>query len=340
MIKLLGSAAPARRALWPLGALLAGLLLTGCLSPQTTISPQTEFADDIQFLLKLTFWSAVGVFVIVEAVLVWIIFRYKARHTDAGLPPQIHGNTPVEIMWTIVPAVLLAIVAAFTTPIIFTTQAAAPQGSMHVRVIGHQWWWEFQYPELGITTANEVHMPVGQTVAFDLESADVQHSFWLPRLGGKRDVIPNHDAYLWWTPRDIGTTPGQCAQFCGTSHANMRMLAMVDSKADFDTWTAAQKAQPAQPSGGAAADGKAIFSRSACIGCHTIEGTSQGNVGPNLTHVGSRTTIAAGILQNTPEDMTRWLKDPPAAKPGSLMPNLHLSDNDISALVAYLESLK
>ena len=340
MIKLSRSVASMQRALWPLGIALVGFLLAGCTGPQTTISPQSDFANEIQFLLKLTFWSAVGVFVIVEAVLLWIAIRYRRRRTDPAMPPQIHGNTPVEIIWTIIPAVLLAIVAAFTTPIIFSTEAAPPKNALQVRVIGHQWWWEFQYPTLGVVTANEVHMPVNQTVTFDLESADVMHSFWLPRLGGKRDVIPNHVNNLWWTPNTIGTTPGQCAQFCGTSHANMRMLAVVQSQADFNTWVAAQKAAPANPSGGAAANGKAVFSRSACIGCHTIQGVSQGTVGPNLTHVGSRSIIAAGMLENTPANMARWIKDPPAEKPGSLMPNLHLSDTDVNALVAYLESLK
>ncbi len=340
MIEVSGRAALTRRALWPLGLLLGGILLAGCESPQTTLSPTTQFADEIQFLLKLTFWAGVGVFVIVEAILVWIVFRYRARRSDTGLPPQIHGNTPVEIIWTIIPAVLLAIVAAYTTPIIFSTQAAPPKDALPVKVIGHQWWWEFQYPTLGVTTANEVHMPVNQTVTFDLDSADVMHSFWLPRMGGKRDVIPNHNNNLWWTPTEIGTTPGQCAQYCGTSHANMRMIAVVQSKDDFDKWVAEQKAPPAQPAGGEAADGRTIFSRSACIGCHTIQGVSQGKIGPDLTHVASRTLIASGILKNTPDDMARWLHDPTAQKPGSLMPNLHLSDNDVNALVAYLESLK
>ncbi|HLG71158.1 MAG TPA: cytochrome c oxidase subunit II [Chloroflexota bacterium] len=342
MRKLSNYAALSRRALLPVAAIMAAALLAGCdvTGPQTTIAPLSEFADDIQFLLKLTFWAAVGVGVIVEAVLIWVVLHYKSRATDPAIPPQIHGNTPVEIIWTIIPAVLLMIVAFFTIPIIFKTQAPAPADALQVRVVGHQWWWEFQYPGLGITTANEVHMPVGKTVAFDLESADVMHSFWLPRLGGKRDVIPNHVNRLWWTPQEIGTTPGQCAQFCGTSHANMRMIAVVQSQADFDKWVADQKAPPANPSGGEAADGKAVFSRSACIGCHTIEGVSQGTVGPNLTHVGSREILASGILKNTPQDMAAWLHDPPGEKPGSLMPNLHLSDNDVNALVAYLESLK
>jgi cytochrome c oxidase subunit 2 len=262
------------------------------------------------------------------------------------LPRQIHGNTRLEIIWTIIPAVMLIGIAVPTTGIIFETQAPAPKGSMPVRVIGHQWWWEFQYPTFKgpkgqpLTTANELHLPVNETADFDLESADVQHSFWLPRLGGKRDVIPNHVEKLWWTAREIGTTPGQCAQYCGTSHANMRMIVVVQSRADFDKWVAGQLAPPQQPSEGEAAQGRGIFARSACIGCHTIEGLSQGKVGPDLTHVGSRTLLASGIIDNTPEDLTKWLADPPSKKPGSLMPNLHLSDSDITALVAYLEALK
>jgi cytochrome c oxidase subunit II len=330
-----------KRALLPLAIGLTALVLTGCdIDPQTTLAPTTGFADEIQFLLKLTFFAACGVGVIVEGVLIYTVFRYRARRADEGLPPQIHGNTPIEIAWTIVPALLLAVVAYFTIPIIFSTQAPPPKDSLPITVVGHQWWWEFDYPTLGVTTANEVHMPVNQTAAFTLDSVDVMHSFWLPRLGGKRDVIPNHANTLWWTPTEIGTTPGQCAQFCGTSHANMRMIAVVQSQDDFNKWVAAQKAPPAQSSEGAAADGRSLFARSACIGCHTVQGVSQGKVGPDLTHVGSREIIASGIMANTPENMARWIKDPPTEKPGSLMPKLDLSDQDINNLVAYLESLK
>src|SRR5581483_1975716 len=340
MSKLPSRASVFRRVLVALGGLLI-LLLAACAqeSPQTTIDPQTAFGDDIQYLLKLTFFAAVGVFILVEGFLIFVVFRYRAHASETGAPAQVHGNTRLEVIWTIIPAVMLIGIAVPTTRIIFDTQAPAPKDSLPVTVIGHQWWWEFQYPTLGVTTANELHLPVGQTAAFSLESADVQHSFWLPRLGGKRDVIPNHVNELWWAARDVGTTPGQCAQYCGTSHANMRMIAVVQSQADFSQWVQAQKAQPAQPpDGSAAAAGRAVFARSACIGCHTVEGVSQGKVGPDLTHVGSRTILAAGIISNTPEDMARWLKDPPAVKPGSLMPNLHLSDDDVNALVAYLES--
>ncbi|HEU0168657.1 MAG TPA: cytochrome c oxidase subunit II [Chloroflexota bacterium] len=332
----------------PLAIIPLVLVLTSCSgSAQTTLAPESDFADKIQFLLKLTFFSAVGVFVIVEGVLVWVLFRYRAPRVDPGIPNQIHGNTRLEVIWTIIPAVLLIIVAYFTTPIIFETQAAPPADALKVHVIGHQWWWEFQYDDFKmpdgslVTTANELHLPVGKTATFDLDSADVMHSFWLPRLGGKRDVIPNHTNNLWWTADTVGTTPGQCAQYCGTSHANMRMDVVVQSQADFDAWMKDQQTPPSQQvAAGSVADGKALFARSACIGCHTIDGVSQGTVGPNLTHVGSRGIIASGILQNTPSDMAKWIKDPPAEKPGSLMPNLHLSDQDVNNLVAYLESLK
>ncbi len=340
MVKLPGRTAWSRYAVLLL-AVLAMAFLSGCdYSPQTTLLPISDFASSIQDLLRLTFWMGVGVFVVVEGALVFVIFRFRSRRNDNTIPYQRHGNTPLELIWTAIPAVLLLFIAVPTTQTIFATEAPAPQGSLQVRVIGHQWWWEFNYPSLGITTANEVHMPVNKTVSFSLESVDVMHSFWLPRLGGKRDVIPNHVNELWWTPTEIGTTPGQCAQFCGTSHANMRMLAVVQSQADFDAWVAAQKAPAAVPTAGSAAQGLATFKSQPCVGCHTIDGVSQGTIGPNLTHLASRTTIASDILKNNTHDLSAWLKDPPGQKPGSIMPNLHLSDQQVSDLVAYLQTLK
>ncbi|MGH2364322.1 MAG: cytochrome c oxidase subunit II [Chloroflexota bacterium] len=317
--------------------------LSGCsVDPQTTLAPQSEFADQIQFLLKLTFFMGVGVFVVVEGVLVYVLVRYRRRRgRENEMPVQVHGNNRLEITWTIIPTILLAVIAFFTTQTIFTTEAPPPASAMKVTVVGHQWWWEFQYPTLGITTADEVHMPVNKTVSFTLESADVMHSFWLPRLGGKRDVIPNHRNNLWWTPNTIGVTPGQCGQYCGTSHANMHLLGVVQSQADFNTWVAGQKAPPATPAPGtAAAAGLATFKTEPCIGCHTIQGVSSGTIGPNLTHLASRSIIAGGILKNNPHDLAAWLHNPPGEKPGSIMPNLHLTNQQITDLVAYLTTLK
>jgi cytochrome c oxidase subunit 2 len=217
-----------------------------------------------------------------------------------------------------------------------------------VDVIGHQWWWEFHYPEIGVVVANEPHLPVGRNVAFDLHSDDVIHSFWFPRLGGKRDVVPNHVNHMWYMPAEAGEYLGQCAEYCGTSHANMRMKAIADDPADWDRWVKAQQA-PAAAVTPATAKGAELFNNRGCTGCHNIVGVNAeagktnsetSKIGPNLTHFGSRTTLAAGLYPNDRARLADWLRDPPAMKPGSLMPKLGLGEDDITALVDYLESLK
>jgi cytochrome c oxidase subunit 2 len=210
-----------------------------------------------------------------------------------------------------------------------------------VRVIGHQWWWEFQYPDLGITTATDLYLPLGKRVALELGSIDVIHSFWVPGLGGKRDTPPGQITRILLTPAAPGEYPGQCAEFCGVSHANMRHLAVVLPGPEFQAWVARQKAAAAEPpEGSPAAQGRQLFTAQACIGCHAIQGVAGGQVGPDLTHFASRKTIAGGMLANTPENLRRWLKDPPAVKPGSLMPDLKLTDAQLTALTAYLTGLK
>jgi cytochrome c oxidase subunit 2 len=222
---------------------------------------------------------------------------------------------------------------------VFRTQASPPHGSLSVEVIGHQWWWEIRYPELGITTANELHLPVGRPVSLSLKSADVIHSFWVPRLGGKRDLVGGKVNHLVFTVDEPGEYPGQCAEFCGASHANMRLTVIAQSPADFEAWTKRLTATPIPPSG-EAAKGHQAFLATGCVACHAIQGVAAGVVGPNLTHVGSRKTLAGGILKNNPEDLARWLRNPPGVKPGALMPKLPLSDDQVAALVAYLGSLR
>jgi cytochrome c oxidase subunit 2 len=227
---------------------------------------------------------------------------------------------------------------------IFTTQAAAPTNSLLIKVIGHQFWWEFQYPEFNLTTANEVHQPIGRTANFELTSADVIHSFWIPALGGKRDVVPGRTNYLWWTPdpNTSGVYLGQCAELCGYSHANMRMRGIVQTPEDFAAWVRQQQAPAATPPANTpAAQGAQLFTQKGCAGCHTINGTSAaGKTAPDLTHFGSRLTVAAGIMDNNTANVKRWLADPPTVKPGSLMPNLGLNGAELDALAAYLEFLK
>ncbi|MBI3539922.1 MAG: cytochrome c oxidase subunit II, partial [Candidatus Eisenbacteria bacterium] len=250
-------------------------------------------------------------------------------------------NTALEVAWTIAPALILTFVAVPTVLTIFKTQAKAPAGSLEVKVVGHQWWWEFQYPGQKIVTGSELHVPVGRTVALSLETADVIHSFWLPIVGGKRDVVPSRTNHIWFTADSVGVFPGTCAEFCGISHANMHMKLFVDTQKDFDAWVAAQQQPPIEPdSTSLAGKGKAMFLEVGCAACHTISGLSPGIIGPNLTHVGSRTSIAGSTYPNHPEYVSQWLANPQARKPGALMTNLGLKPDQIAALTAYVESLK
>ena len=324
-----------------------GLLASGCAGshfeqfPQTTLEPTTEYGWKIQRLFELILWPAAFVFIVVEGVLFYVVWRFRAR-PGAPRPRQIHGNTTMEILWTIAPAVVLAFITVPTVQTIFAIAAPEPGvPTMKIEVIGKQWWWEFRYPEQNVVTANEVHLPIGRQIQFDITSTDVIHSFWFPRLGGKRDVVPNHTNQIFLVAQEPDVYLGQCAEYCGTSHANMRMRAITQSQADFDAWVRNQQAPAAQPTGGLEAQGAQVFQRSACIGCHTVAGTNAaGTTGPNLTHVGSRLTLAAGLIDNTPENLANWIRNPQAIKPGALMPAGLISEEDLPAVVAYLESLK
>jgi cytochrome c oxidase subunit 2 len=309
-------------------------------TPQQAFNAHSEYAAEGDNLFSIIIWMGVVIGVLVEIVLIWAAIRYRRTSRDR-LPPQIHGNFIVEILWTTAPVIVVGYILFLTLPVIFGTQAPAPSSSMNVNVIGHQFWWEFQYPDANVVTANELHLPVGRTANLILKSDDVIHSFWIPALGGKRDAFPGHTNYIWMTPNGTGEFPGQCYQLCGYSHGNMRERAIIQSQADFQSWLTSQQAPAVQPTDANAAEGAQLFQTRACAGCHTITGTpAQGKVGPNLTHFASRGTLAGSILENNAQDLRRWLKDPPAVKPGSIMPNLGLNDGEITVLVAYLQSLK
>ncbi len=317
------------------------LLAAACSeTPQTAFNPRSEYATAGLDLFVLIVQMGVVIGVVVEAILIWAAIRYRRRSNDR-LPPQIHGNTLVEVAWTTGPVLVVGYILFLTLPVIFSTQAPAPSSAMDVEVIGHQFWWEFQYPEANVVTANELHLPIGRTANLILRSDDVIHSFWVPALGGKRDAFPGHTNYIWMTPNSTGEFPGQCYQLCGYSHGNMRERAIIQSQADFQTWLTDQQQPAVQSADPAAAEGAQLFQTKACSGCHTIAGTAaQARTGPNLTHFASRGTFAGSILDTTPANVRTWLKDPPAVKPGSIMPNLGLNDHELDALVAYLQSLK
>jgi cytochrome c oxidase subunit 2 len=325
---------------------LAVLVLTAAACsgdfPQSTLHPTADFGEQIDRLYRTIFWWALGVFIVVESALLVVILKYRERPTSAE-PKHVHGSTLLEVAWTLAPAVVLVFIAVPTIETIFRTDGTPPEGALEIEVIGHQWWWEFRYPEMEITTANELHVPVGRPIALSMTSADVIHSFWVPKIGGKRDVMPNRTTRIVFTADSVGWHLGQCAEFCGESHANMRFRVMVEEPDAFAAWVAGQQAGPvpADSMTELAQRGAALFreGRVQCIACHRVEGISFGVLGPNLTHVGGRVTIASGILPNTEEGLTRWLRDPLGEKPGSLMPKVPLTDDEIAALVAYLRSL-
>jgi cytochrome c oxidase subunit 2 len=315
--------------------------------PQSTLDPTADFGWHIDDLFRWIFWFAVGVFVVVETLLVFVLLRYRAR-PGAPEPQRVQGHTLLEISWTLVPAIILILIAAPTIQTIFQTDGTPPEGALEVDVIGHQWWWEYRYPALGITTANELHVPQGRAVSLRLTSQDVIHSFWAPRLGGKRDVIAGRTNRIGFTPESLGVFLGQCAEFCGESHAKMGLRVMVEDSGSFAAWVERERAvpAPAESLSPAARQGLEAFrlvrdpASNSCIACHTVQGTSFGVLGPNLSHVGSRTTIAAGALPNSDEGLARWLRDPLVVKPGSKMPRIGLTEDEIVALVAYLRSLR
>ena len=314
----------------------------------STIDVKSDWNRDIFNLYTLVFWLASFVFVIVEAALLYSVLRYRRRRGENRLPRQIHGNNAVEVAWTIAPALLLMIVAVPTVQLIIKQETPPPSNALQVEIVGHQFWWEARYPEFGLTTANEVHIPVGRPVAFRLTSADVQHAFWVAKMGGKKDLYPNRVNTLWFTPEETGTYYGQCTELCGESHAFMKFRLMVEEPAAFERWIAAQK-QPAAAVPNEQAQikrGEQLFAQ--CVGCHILYGhpnpaanNPAGKIGPDLTHVGSRTTIAAGWLDNNETNLVRWIRKPQDIKPGNKMQAFeNMPQQDLEALAAYLLSRK
>lgn len=319
------------------------LLLAACgrVTPMNSFDPAGPEADRILNLSIPVFIIAGIIFLLVEALIVIAVWKFRDRG-DEDEPTQVHGNTKLELLWTIIPALILAGIAIPTVKAVVDL-TARPDTGLQVKVIGHQWWFEFQYPNQDFTTANELVIPINTPIDLEMTSADVVHSFWVPRLAGKRDVIPGQMTYLKLQSDQIGEFWGQCAEFCGLGHANMRIRVKVVSQDDFDTWVADQQQPAVEPADGTdAATGKDLFLNKGCTACHVIEGVSDTaqTAAPNLTHIASRDVIAGASLNFTEDDLRAWLANPPAMKPGSYMPNLHLSSDDINSLIAYLETLK
>src|SRR5712692_7120444 len=304
----------------------------------STFNPVADLGWRIHDLFTNIIGWTLFILLIVEALLAWVIWNFRDRPERAE-PQPVQGHFALEIGWTLIPVIIVTIIAVPTIAGIFRTQAAPPRNALVLEVTGRQWWWEVRYPESDVVTANEIVVPVGRPVTLELKSGDVIHSFWVPRVGGKRDLIGGKVNRLSFTVDTPGTYPGQCAEFCGLSHANMRMLVIAEPPDVFDRWMQSRRAPSVTPPGVAEA-GRTAFLGSGCVACHTIRGLSTGIVGPDLTHLGSRRTLAAGLYANTPENLTAWITDPPAMKPGARMPKLSLSGDQVASLVAYLGSLQ
>lgn len=335
------------------GAILAlAGVMTGCAAkyPMDTLSNGSNFARESHWLYVYVNWIDAGIMLVVLIVAFLAIFVFSKRAGEPGEPSSVTSDLRLEVAWTIIPALILVCISVPAIRIVWSSQPAKwPKNALTINVVAHQWWWEFRYPEYGIKTADEVHFPVGREVHFELRSADVIHSFWIPAMGGKRDVIPGQVNQLTYIPSETGEFDGQCVEFCGTSHANMRFRAFVQSKAAFAKWVKDQQAPAATPpENSAAAAGAKVFDNAPCAICHTIKGHSGFSNkypvdtyrGPDLTHFGSRTTLAGSILKNTPQDVAMWIRNPDAVKPGAKMPTLGIKGKDLKDLTAYLESLK
>ena len=310
--------------------------------PQDTFDPEGPVARQLDNLIGPVFLVAGVILVLVLGLVLYASFRFRRRSDDEA-PVQVHGNAKLELTWTVIPALILAVVGVFTVGTLIDLDRR-PTGAdvIPVTVTGHQWWWEFTYPGRDVVTANELHIPAGRKIDLTLESVDVVHSFWPPKLAGKLDVIPNRKNHMVLQADKPGTYFGQCAEFCGLAHGDMRLRVVAHTPAAFERWVASNAAPavlpgPDQPE---AAAGALLFRQKGCASCHSVKGYAAGELGPDLTHLQQRKVFAGAIFDLDERNLRKWIRNPPEEKPGSLMPKLELSEDEITQLIAYLETLK
>ena len=348
--KQFGSLRPGRKfvlllVIW-IGALVGSAFADGPDQVTNIFKPLSTPAESSYQAAVLAMSVCAVIFVIVGGLLVYTIIRFRRRAANDGSePPQVYGSNQIELAWTVLPVLIVFVLVLVTARTLadVQNQPTLPD-SLNVTVVGHQWWWEIRYPGLGIVTANELHVPVSSAdkrrlTFLQLQSADVAHSFWVPQLAGKTDLIPNRVNRMWIEPKVVGTYLGNCAEYCGTQHARMLLRVIAHEPDDFAKWVAAQQQNAAEEVQVQA--GRQVFFANSCVNCHTIIGTtSKGRFGPDLTHLMSRDTLGSGAAPNTPEKLRAWVRDPQTIKNGTLMPNMQLSDKDLDQLVAYLLTLK
>jgi cytochrome c oxidase subunit 2 len=317
--------------------------------------PVSPPAESIRTLSVLVFAIIGFIFIVVEGVLFYSVLRFRRGPTaETGEPPQVYGSKPIEIAWTAAPTLIVFMLVLVTTRTLWEVNKDPPEpkegdNTLFVTVVGRQWWWEYWYEyyngqKFGFVTANELHIPASKDrdsgkVYLTLKSADVCHSFWVPRLAGKTDLIPGRINHMWFQTDQSGLYVGQCAEYCGSQHANMLLRVVVDTPEEFERWLANEKGPAVENP--ALRDAKAAFLGQSCVNCHQVRGTpAKGTYAPDLTHLMARKTLASGVIPNDPANLTRWVKDPQKIKPSCLMPAFGLSDREWDRVVDYLLTLK
>ena len=322
---------------------MIGLQFLIAVSPKAStlkvLDPQSPQAHAIFHLAIVAGIIFAVIFAIVAGMIVYALMRCRWREGE-GDPKQVAGNTTVEIVWTLIPCLIVVALFALT----WQTMGASdppPAPEPDIVITGHQWWWEAHYPKSGVVTANEIHIPAGRPFSIRLESADVLHEFWVPQLARKMTTVPGHPNHIWIESDHPGTFLGVCSEFCGTEHAWMHFLIVAETPEQFQAWEKAQLTPAAAPPNDSAARGLALFQQMSCMNCHAIDGTAAiAGVGPNLTHFGSRKILGAGVVDNTRENLRRWLTDPQEVKPGAKMPNFKFTDSQVTELTDYIETLQ
>jgi len=333
-----------------------GTAVVALLQAQVAALPEHRIADIMKPLaspaeaeknIALFSFAITGViFVVVAGLIFFTIWKFRRKHDEDEFrePAQVYGSNQIEVAWTIIPVLIVFILIGVTARVIAGVENASPPKDVtKITIIGHQWWWEVKYPDYDIVTANEIHVPSlpdGKAATYlKLESADVIHSFWLPQLSGKTDLIPNRDNFMWINPKEPGVYFGNCAEYCGTQHANMLLRVIAQTPEDFKKWASEQQQNAA--SAAAMTPPRAEFESLSCVNCHAIKGTvAVGKFGPDLTHLMSRQTLGAGVIDNTPANLKIWVNNPQDPKPGCFMPSLKLTDSELAQVVDYLGSLK
>ncbi|MBX6394313.1 MAG: cytochrome c oxidase subunit II [Alicyclobacillaceae bacterium] len=315
--------------------------LTGCQRAEMSVlDPAGPVAKMQLSVILLSVYIMFGVFVVAMGIMVYVLIRYRGRRGQKQPPKQVEGNNILEITWTVIPVILLGILAVPTVTTAFDL-GEKPAGSdvINVKVRASQFWWQFEYPDLGIVTAQELHIPTGKKVYLQLETTDVMHSFWVPRLAGKTDLIPGRTNTMWIQADQPGQYIGKCAEFCGPSHGVMDFLVVAEDPQQFQSWVDKMKHPRVEVTSDQAAQGEKLFAQN-CASCHAVAGTNfKGTMGPNLTGFANRAKVA-GVLENNDENLKKWIADPAATKPGTKMPRVPLNDEQISAVAAFLRDLK